>query len=303
LSARDDDIQARSQIKALSDASPIAQAATVLATSYPSYVTVNLAGGHVPVLCAGGQFPAVGDSVMVLQIGKTFVCMGALPKPAHGVVVAAASGGRVQVKADDNITYSMNYNHLYTPAVNDHVKLDWDLIGGYVVGPLATAPTGDPNIILPTGPGNGGGGVTSHSATFNPTDSGTWNGSSYFTNQVYCGDSTLGAYFYGTQIADSIPDGATITGVAVYLDELTNYYPGSLATIGTHGLTGKSGAPTTGNAVGVSAGSGWKGLPTSFGDVLKTGAAFGLATDHGGYHIFAPKGVGNSGALTINWTA
>jgi hypothetical protein len=94
-----------------------------------------------------------------------------------------------------------------------------------------------------------------------------------------------------------------ITAIAVFVDETTNYYPGSLATIGTHGLPGKSGAPITGDAVPISAGSGWKPLPNAFGGVLATGSAYGLATDHGGFHIFAPKGVGNSGALTINWTA
>jgi hypothetical protein len=296
-------IQSRQSFKDLADNSPVPQAAVVLATTYPSHVTVNLNGGAVPVLCVGGQFPAVGDSVMVLQIGTTFICLGAIPKPAHGVVTAAAAGGRVAVRADDGATYSLNYNHLYTPAVNDHVKIDWDLIGGFVVGPLAAAPTGDPNIVIPVGPPQPeDGGTKNYQATFNPTDSGTWNGSSYFTTQVYCGDSTLGAYFYGTQIRDTIPDNAAITGVALYVDETTNYYPSSLATFGTHGLPGKSGSPGTGNAVAISAGSGWKGLPTGFGDLLKTGAAYGLATNHGGYHIFSPKGVGNSGALTITWT-
>jgi len=304
MSTQADELQTRQSLSDLQKASPIAQAAVVLATSYPSNVTVNLAGGAVPALCVGGQFPAVGDSVMILRIDTTYICLGAIPKPAHGIVQAAAANGRVTVKCDDGVTYSLNYNHLYTPAVNDHVKIDWDLIGGFVVGPLAGAPTGDPNIIAaPGAPSGETSGPQTQSVTFYPTDSGTWNGSSYFTNDVYCGDSTLGAYFYGTQIADTIPNGAVINAIAVFLDETTNYYPASLATIGTHGLTGKSGAPTTGNAVTVSAGSGWKFLPTVFGDVLKTGAAFGLATDHGGYHIFAPKGVGNSGALTINWTA
>jgi hypothetical protein len=294
--------QSKDIIKDLSASSPVAQAATVLETSYPSYVTVNLNGSHVPALCAGGQFPAVGDSVMVLQIGTLLICMGAIPKPAHGIVVSAASEGRVSVEADDGQTYSLNYNHLYTPAVNDHVKIDWDLIGGFVVGPLAAAPTGDPHLIVPTGPGGseGSGGTTT--VAFNPTDSGTWNGSSYFTTQVYCGDTTLGAYFYGTQIADTIPDGAVINAIAVFVDETTNYYPGSLATFGLHSLPGRSGAPNPSSPVPIAAGSGWKNLPLSFGDALKTGAAFGLATDHGGYHIFAPKGVGNSGALSITWT-
>ena len=303
MTNRDQFEQTRDSLSALAKASPVPQAAVVLATSYPNYVTVNLAGGSVNAICVSGQFPAVGDSVIVLQVGDSMICLGAIPKPAHGIVVAAASGGRVSVKADDGVTYSVNYNHLYTPAVNDHVKLDWDLIGGFVVGPLAAAPTGDPNLIVPSGPTVPPDTRTSHSATFYPTDSGTWNGTRYFTNDVYCGDNTLGAYFYGTQIADTIPDNATITAIAVYLDETTNYYPGSLATIGTHGLPSKSGAPVTGDAVAVSAGTGWKGLPNAFGGVLMTGAAYGLATDHGGYHIFAPKGVGNSGALTINWTA
>lgn len=302
MTSRDVHKQTRAALGDLAAASPVAQAASVIATSYPNYVTVNMAGGNVQAICVGGQFPAVGDNVMVLQIGPTLICLGAIPKPAHGIVTAAAANGRVTVKADDGATYSLNYNHLYTPAVNDHVKLDWDLIGGFVVGPLAAAPTGDPHLILPAGPPPPAEGSSQHTVVFNPTDSGTWNGSSYFTTEVYCGDSTVGAYFYGTQIADTIPDNAVINGIALYVDETTNYYPGSFATFGLHPLAGKSGNPAASSPVAITAGSGWKGLPGGFGDALKTGSMRGLSTAHGGYHIFAPKGVGNSGALSITWT-
>jgi hypothetical protein len=286
----------------LSNAGAALQPATVLSTNYPSYVTVNLNGGEVPAICIGGQFPAVGDGVMILQVDTMIVCLGAIPKPSHGIVKSAASGGRVTVTADDGNDYSVNYNSLYTPAVNDNVKLDWDVIGGFVVSPMASTPTGDPNIIAPTGPPPIESGGGPQSATFFPTDSGTTTeGGSWFTTSVYCSDSDIGAYFYGGQIAGTVKAGSNVTSASIYIEEDTNYYPGSLATIGTSDSGSKSGVPGVSNIINISAGSGWKPLPEAIIVALITGASTSIATAHGGYHIFAPKG-GLSGAIAMNWS-
>jgi hypothetical protein len=238
----------------------------------------------------------------VLQVGPTTVCLGALPKPAHGIVKSAPSGGRVVVTADDDLDYSVNYNNLYTPTVNDNVKLDWDLIGGFVVGPTASTPTGDPNIVVPSGPPPIEGGGGPHEQIFYPSDSGTTDGSgSWFTTEVFCSDSDVGAYFYGGQIVGTIPPGATITDGSIYIEETANYYPGSLATLGTSNIGDKSGVPAASNVINLSAGSGWKSLGGPILGALQTGAATALATAHGGYHIFAPKG-GLSGAIDIKWS-
>jgi hypothetical protein len=289
------------RVRDLGKSSPTLQPATVLSTEYPNYVGVNLNGGEIPALCVGGQFPAVGDTVLILQIGTMTVCMGAMPKPSHGIVKQGASGGRVLVTADDGNDYSVNYSSLYTPAVNDNVKLDWDVIGGFVVSPMASTPTGDPNIIVPTGPAPI---ETNHgpkSQTFYPTDSGTENGGSWFTTAVYCSDSDIGAYFYGNQIPSTIPAGALVTSGQIYIEETANYYPGSLATLGTTGTGDKSGIPGVGNIINISAGSGWKPLSSAIIAALANGSAPALATAHGGYHIFSPKG-GLSGAVTLNWS-
>jgi hypothetical protein len=230
------------------------------------------------------------------------VCLGALPKPSHGIVVSPASGGRVTVLADDDQQYSVNYNSLYTPAVNDNVKLDWDVIGGFVVSPMASTPTGDPNIIVPSGPSPIDGGGGPQSQTFYPTDSGTTtSGGSWFTTSVYCSDDDIGAYFYGGQIPGTIPPGANITSGAIYIEEDANYYPGSLATLGTTDTGSKSGVPSVGNIITLPAGSGWMPLSGPILAALANGSAPALATAHGGYHIFAAKG-GLSGAVTINWS-
>lgn len=299
------DSLARQHAKALANTAvttPKIQAAICLAPVYPGAVQVNLAGATVTVPCVG-TMPLVGDTVTVLSLGLTLLCLGPSAKPAHGTVTASASGNRVQVTGDDGVSYSMNYLHTYTPAVNDNVILSWSVPGGVVLGPLNAPPTSDPNA------GSSGGasnpeqtGPTTHTQTFNPTDSGTYE-SSWFDNRVWCSSSTNGAYFYGGQLAGTIPDNASIQSVQVYIDELTNYYPSSLATIGMHNLSSKSGAPSVSSAVSVSAGTGWKSLPTSFGDSFKTGAQKGLATNHGGEHIWGARGTGNSGALKITWKA
>jgi hypothetical protein len=293
----------RAKIAASAAASaPVVQAGTCMALAYPGQVAVNMNGALV-TMNAVGTMPLVGDTVMVLQVGLTLVCLGSVGRPAHGTVTGAAAGNRVPVRGDDGVAYSLNYLHTYTPTVNDVVVIGWDVPGGVVLGPLNAPPVSDPNAPNGNSPGNPeNSGPTTHSQTFNPTDSGTYQGS-WFDTRVWCSANTVGAYFYGGQLAGTIPDDATIISVEVYIEELENDFPSSLATIGMMTLTSKSGVPVPALAVSVSAGSGWKSLPTSFGDSFKNGGQNGLATSHGGEHIWGARGTGNSGALKIVWSA
>src|SRR5690606_30652751 len=121
--------------------------------------------------------------------------------------------------------------------------------------------------------------------------------------EVRCSSGNIGAWFYGSTIADTIPDGAKISRVQLYVNEFYNQFPSSLATIGLHALAAKAGAPSVSSPVTISAGSGWKDLPTSFGDALKTGAKLGVGTAEGGYHKFRPVSAdADCGMLRIDWS-
>ncbi len=121
-------------------------------------------------------------------------------------------------------------------------------------------------------------------------------------DEVWCSDGNRGCWFYGGAIADTIPNGAKIQSVRVYVPEFYNQFPTSKATIGLHNKTGKSGAPTITSATTISAGTGWKKLPNSFGDALKDGSKEGLGTNGGGYHKFTGRsGDNQSGYLEIVW--
>lgn len=257
---------------------------------------VNVAGAVLSVPMLG--VPVQNDRCRLLRASGLLYVLGPVPHPAWCTVKSAPSGGMVQVTGDDSVLYVVATAG-QTLTAGQRVVVEWTDRGGVVQGipaadPLTGAPISGGAVQATGGP---------RTVTFNPTASGTQNGSGatgsgvFWTGQVYCSDSTVGAYFYGTQIASTIPDSAAILGVSIAVAELSGF--GDAATFGTHPLAGPTGPVTVSGAVAVSAGSGAKVLPNSFGDLLKTGAAYGIGTNHGGYRIYGSAA--QSGALTITW--
>lgn len=254
--------------------------------------TLNIGGGVVEVPMAGTA-PIVGDRVWVGFLGNQPVCLGPVPKPPTATVKTAPSNGKTSVLGDDGQTYSVAYPVGVTPAVNDRVALDWRVPGGFISARLSSetaAATPAPPVV--TEP-------TLHEATFNPTDSGSYRNGSWWTPEVWASDNNLGAFFYGGQVAGSIPDNAAIEEVRVYVEAYYTF--GDRPNFGLHSSGSKDGAPNIRDSFPVPSGSGWKDLPRSFGDALKTGAAQGIGVNRGGYHKFRPAGVDNSGALYVRW--
>jgi hypothetical protein len=266
-----------------------------LAVNWSDYtVNVNVGGGVVDIPMAG-TLPAVGDKVWVGFLGNLPVCLGPVPRPTTGVVNAAPSGGKVAVKGDDQVVYSVAYDVAYTPAVGHRVALDWSVPGGFLLGRLSSDAVLDPPpVVAPPAPS----GPQYFDVTFNPTDSGTY-GSRWQSTEVWASATTRGAWFYGAQMASTIPDNATIDAVNIYLSSF--YQFGDSPVLSLHSQQSKGGAPDVIASHETFAGSGWAALPPSWGDALKTGGAFGIGTNHGGYHKYRPAGQGNSGALAIRW--
>jgi hypothetical protein len=251
-------------------------------------VRIDFGQGPVACLSAGFYEPLPGESVRVLQTTEASVMIG--PARPRSVIGSVTATGTPYLTVDTSVgEQQLPYLTSYTPSTADLVLI----FGNVVLGKVTAAPAGTYTPETPP--------VQEYSATFKAKDSGSYQGSSWWTDQVWCSDSNVGAWFY-PDIADTIPDDAEITRVQVLVNEFYNQFPTSLATIGLHSLASKSGSPTVVSAVTVSAGSGWKTLPVAFGDALKTGTRKGLGTNHGGYHKFRSRTEdANSGALRIDW--
>jgi hypothetical protein len=285
--------QARTASELGQGASSITQGTCLSVDWATGYAMVNVSGGEVrmPMVTTA---PAPGDQVWVGYLGKQPILLGIVARAAVGTITAAPSSGKVEVTGDDAQKYLLPYNADTTLTLNQRVAIDWD---SRSVAFRLSSDTPPPDEIVTPGIVNPG----PQERTFTPTNSGTWNGSRYYTSQVNCSDSQQGIYVYGRQIAETIPDNALIDYVGLDLSVVFDRYPSSLATFGLHTREALDGAPGVSGGAPVSAGSGRKDLPTSFGEALKTGAALGVGTNHGGYHGFAPAGQNNSGALTIRY--
>lgn len=266
-----------------------------------SLAVVNIGGANVSVPMFGAA-PFPGDAVWIGTLGSKRICLGPLPKATLGAVAAAPVDGMVDVLGDDGVVRNVPYDvqGSYVPESGHRVAMDW-AANGVIIARLSS----DPTLIepaTPAGPGGGAGG----SMTFYPDGSGNWwiDGGSWNKDELWTSNSNKGLWFYGTQIANTIPDGASEVKTQVYVDEYYNQYPSNLARLGTHPHPARpGGAPSVNGAHPVSAGSGWKDLTgTGFFDQLKTGAALGLGTNGIGYHKWSRAGANNSGALYIEWS-
>lgn len=260
-------------------------------------VLVDFGQGSVQIYSAGFYTPLPGDFVRTLKVnGFTLMLGPVVPRPSYGRITATGST-LLTLLLPDSTTAQLPYvpgAFSSGPSVNQDVLINW-ANGGMIIGNVTQVPIPD---YLPPVPS--GGGSRSFMVDFRATDSGSY-GSRWFTNDVWCSDSNIGAWFYGTLIADTIPDGAAVTSVQIYVNATQGY--GSNPTVGTHAYGAKPGGPVgVSNAVAIGAGSGWMVLPNSFGDALKVGSQYGLGTNHGGYWIYSSRAAdANSGLLRISW--
>lgn len=276
-------------------------------TNVDGTVLVDFGQGSVQVYATGFYTPLPGDFVRTLRVDALTLMLGPVtPRSAYGRVTATGSPLLTLLMPDGSSVTLPRVSSAYpSPAVNDDVLINW-ANGGMVIGKVTQVPLSDYLPPPPAPPASGGGaGGGSFSADFYALDSGTQNTGSgqWWSGDVWCGSTTTGAWFYGTRISGTIPNGALIKGVRVYTPEFYNGFPGASATIGLHGLGSKSGVASVSSEVGVPDGTGWKTLPNSFGDALKTGSKLGLGTNHGGYHKYTARSRNaQSGRLHIDWS-
>lgn len=264
---------------------------TFVTTNADGTVQIDFGQGEVTVLSAINYQPLPGIAVRCLRYKGGAILLGeSNPIAILGTVTATGTPLlTVETSAGEK---QLPYLVSYTPRTIGDIVV---IFGGYVLGEPSAALGANYTPETPA--------ASSYSVDFRADDSGSYFGSSWWTNDVRCSDGNIGAWFYGSTIANTIPDAATITRVQIYINEYYNQFPSSLATIGLHTLETKSGAPTVTDTVTISAGSGWKDLPASFGDALKTGAKKGAGTNEGGFHKFRSRAAdADSGLLRIDWS-
>jgi hypothetical protein len=276
--------------------------ATYISTNTDGTVQVDFGGGPVTIYSAGLSTPLPGVGVRVIRLNGFTLMLGVVkPQPAFGVVVATGTP-TLTVELPDGTTSQIPYLTSYvSPAMNDVVLISWP-DGPVIVGKLAAAPTSD--YIPPTGGGSG----ATQVMEFVADDSGNFYipGGSWNYNDPWASSQNTGAFFHSA-IAGSIPDSANVSLVELYVTEFYSMFPNVQSSVGLHSLTSKSGNPNVRSATPISAGSGWKTLPNSFGDALKTGAAtslgFASVPSATSYRKFRGRGSGaQEGKIRITFT-
>lgn len=217
-----------------------------------------------------GEPPWPGDRVRVVQAGVgNLMCFTIYGAPM-GTVITTASGVAT-VQGDDSVTYQYPYRGT-APANGARVRIDH---AGRCIPPGAYAvePAGSDFVAPPAPPVVGG------SATFTATWSGSWRYGSYDTSGIESSFSRVAGFGFGSAVADTIPDTATVTVAQLLLSRDWNK-SGSPTPIqfGSHGFGDQPGVLAEGNL------SGSLLVPQDtftvdlmgFADALKTGAVRGF---------------------------
>lgn len=264
---------------------------------------VDVGNSRVTVSAMGFTFPAPGSSVWLLRVGKQFLMLGSAA-PRHGLGRVTATGSprcTVEYPAGSGVTQLMGYPSNITPAVNDVVLIDWSSSDGTIIDKITIAP----GVVVPVAPPAPA--PTVGSAVFNAGDSGTFYvpGGRWNTLEVWAvtTGNNVGAWFYGNQIRDTIPDTATITSAEIYLPLFYDIGSAPVAQVHTSASKPGGNVAVTGGTHSLSPRAGWSPIPAAFIDHMKVHGG-GIALVGGGWAKYRPVGVdGASGALRVSWTA
>ncbi|QKS21000.1 hypothetical protein HUN58_14685 [Curtobacterium sp. Csp1] len=254
--------------------------------------------GRVSAQTMSEYRPSVGEQVWLLAVtppdgGVKFYYTGpVLMPPPVGTVVSAASD-YVTVDTDAGQVQA-TYNQGDTLSASQKVRLVWS-DGAHVVGVLSTNPL---PVEPPAPPPSAG--PSTHVDTFTAIDAGSFSGGRWW--QPWASDSTLGAWFFGSKVRDTLR-GAPVSRIEMWVNLASKF--GAAPNIGTHPhdvIPG--GAPAIANARPIPVTSGtWLELPVEFGQTLSDGSAAGIGLAHGGFNKFAALAAdAQSGALRITST-
>lgn len=255
---------------------------------------IDMDDSRFPVAWWGGYVPAINEPVNLLSVdGRWFLAGPTQGKPGTGVVMTVGSG---------LVTVTTDFGEFTMPSVGtaptsgQTVGISWP--GPVCIGALSVQPV---NPDAPPAPG--GGGSTVRTATFRAIDAGSTDRGAvrWWTGMPYASDSTYGAWFYGTQIKDTIDAGSQILSAEIFINRVQDQ--GSDPNFTLHTSARKTGIPSMSSIVTWDPDNGWNDLPPTWGAALIAGGAYyGIGLNQGGYNKFASLAQdGSSGAIRIKW--
>ena len=255
---------------------------------------VDFAGGRVPAYILSGMAPVVNEAVWVQIVdGVAYVHGPTVPRPDEGTIVSATAGDAIVTTTVGDVPAS--YESGIPLGAGDIVRLVWGPSGAWILG--VTVEAAPP--VIPPDPGGGGGRRT---VEFTALDSGSFQaGYGWRTNDVWSSASNYGAWFYGTQIMDTIPDSAVIVGnPQIYLPPPVRLL--GARPFGRHGATSKPGGDLSFADLSTLGGtSGWVEFPASLINHLKSNPG-GLGFALGGYNIWpGTQRDGQSGKVRVTF--
>jgi hypothetical protein len=254
-------------------------------------VTVDI-GGASRVMAWKGSAPWVGDTVIVDTLGRK---PRAIVK--HGApvgTVTSVDSSVASVLADDGRTYTYPFRTGDALTPGDRVALDHSL--HLVAAEYSSEPEGG-EYTTPGGPPSSGG----RAAWFYPTDSGHYRFGVYKNQNVEVSSERAGYYWYGTQIANTIPAGSTVSRMELNLVENWDNFPATLSQLKVHTDSSSvhgSEPSLIGAAINVTGGGAINVLP--FASALQSGGGYGVGFVIGtGWRQFGTGAV--SGAIYVEW--
>lgn len=264
-------------------------------------VRVN-SGGVTRVLPWAGPVPFVGAKVRISKLGQQSFCVVSGEGASYGTVQSLGSTTAV-VLGQDGVTYIYPYPSGAALSAGHEVALDHArrLVLFRVSALPASSEPPPPDVgSTPTPPPTTSARQT---RTFKPTGSANWYsaGGRWDSEYVEISTTRSGYYFYGKQIANTIPDSASIVSARIQLAEVWDKVPGTASQMGVHGYSARPGSGPLGLTGSVAVtGGGSIGLTLAMANALKTGSAFGVGfAQNTGWRRF--DRYVRSGALTITW--
>lgn len=255
-------------------------------------IDVNV-GGATQSMPWAGEPPAVGGRVRVVQAGVKPFGVAVHGSPLG--TVASVASNIASVAGDDGRTY--DYPYLFGVSLSAGHRVVLDHAHQLVIGRLSVNPTVVDPVVPPRPPSS-----SKIRKVFRPTAAANYwyTGGRWETPYAEVSDYRAGCYFYGAQIANTIPDNAVVYAATLTLAENWDYVPGTASRLGLHAYGSvPGGAPSiTGGYINVTGGGDID--ITSFAQYLINGSALGVGfLSEFGHRQFGDAS--RSGTITIDY--
>ncbi|QEA30386.1 hypothetical protein FGL91_18635 [Microbacterium sp. CBA3102] len=282
-------------LEGLGERAPVrVRRATFVEVTEQGSARVDMGSSRFIAEFGGGYIPSAGETVNIVSVGERHLLLPGRPLPGTGTILTV-SGNLANVQTVIG-AYSMPYVGT-APSSGDLVGISWSEVP-YVVGKLSVQPD------APAPPPDPGSGAV-RSATFKVTDTGSTDRTQarWWTGRPQAGNTSYGAWFYGTQIRDTIPSGATLVKLEFFVSYIQRQ--GSAPRFTLHDRASKGSLPTFGAYTEWAPGGGWQSPPmaSAWFNALKSGGGqYGIGLNQGGWNIFSSRTDNSmSGALRISW--